>query len=69
MTLGYRLNMERDQGEAEQKELCDVDELFILVSRTMELPVDVNVHEETKGLWVCAGCSWAWIYLVCVCVC
>lgn len=40
--------------------------LFTLVSRTMELTTDVNVHEETKGFWVCAGCSWTCICLVCV---
>lgn len=41
------------------------------VSKTMVLVTDVNVRAETKGFWVCAGCSWVWIYLafLCVCVC
>lgn len=44
--------------------------LFTLVSRTMELSIDVNEREETKGFRVCP-CSWAWICLACVwgCVC
>ena len=66
MTLGYRLHMEQDQGKAEQEEMR-MSCLFTLVSGTMEPTTDVNVREETKGLWVCAGCSWAWIcWGVCV---
>lgn len=73
MTLGYRLNMEQEQGKAEQeKNLCMMwMSCLLLFPEQWSLPLTSMYMKKQKAFGCvqgAAGPGFAWRVYVCVCV-